>query len=68
MTPTDAIRAGLTPAQLEDELRNHVGELLIAHKYGFRLPEVEALMKHWGMWHLSGRGKSDRTITIGDQQ
>lgn len=34
-------------------------------KYGFHLSEVEMLMRHWGLWHLSKRGKSDRTITIG---
>lgn len=65
MTPTDAIAAGLTPYQLDKELRNHVGETLIAHKYGFHLAEVETLMKRWNLWHLSKRGKSDRTITIG---
>lgn len=68
MQPAEAIAAGLTPRQLEHELREHVGELLIAHKYGFRLCEVEALMRHWGLWHLSKRGKSDRTITMGVQQ
>lgn len=65
MTPGEAIAAGLTPRQLESELRNYVGELLIAHKYGFHQPEVEMLMRRWGLWHLSKRGKSDRTITIG---
>lgn len=65
MKPSEAISAGLTPRQLEQELREHVGELLIAQKYGFRLSEVEMLMRHWGLWHLSKRGKSDRTITIG---
>lgn len=68
MTPTEAINAGLTPRQLEQELREHVGELLISHKYGFHLSEVEMLMKRWQLWHLSKRGKSDRTITIGVQQ
>lgn len=65
MTPTEAINAGLTPRQLEHELREHVGELLISHKYGFHLAEVETLMRRWNLWHLSKRGKSDRTITIG---
>lgn len=68
VTPSDAIAAGLTPRQLEAELREHVGELLIAHKYGLHLSEVETLMKRWQLWHLSKRGKSDRTITIGVQQ
>ena len=40
MSPADAIAAGLTPRQLEQELREHVGELLISHKYGFHLSEV----------------------------
>ena len=65
VTSTEAINAGLSPGQLEKELRNHVGELLIAHKYGFHLAEVETLMRRWNLWHLSKRGKSDRTITIG---
>lgn len=52
------IRAGLTPRELEHEVRNGVAIDRIAVPYCATFAEVAELMDRWGLAHLSGRAKS----------
>lgn len=52
------ILAGLTPRELEHEVRHGAAPEKIAGQFGTRACEVEDLMDRWGLGHLHGRGKS----------
>lgn len=62
MTPQQAIRAGLTPRQLEHLMRNRTPEHEIASAYCMDVIELSWLLTHWGLDHLSGRGKVSVTV------
>ena len=52
------IRAGLTPRELEHEIRNGVAIDRIAVPHSATPADVSDLMDRWGLAHLSGRAKS----------
>lgn len=52
------IRAGLTPRELEHEIRNGVAVDRIAAPHSATSSDVAELMERWGLAHLSGRAKS----------
>jgi hypothetical protein len=61
MTRDDAVRWiqwGLTPRELEHEIRNGVALEQIASAHDATFGEVQDLMDRWGLAHLSGRAKT----------
>ena len=52
------IAAGLTPRELEHEIRHGAAPDKIEAQFGALPGDVPALMDRWGLGHLSGRGKS----------
>lgn len=61
MTPDQAIaliHAGLTPRELEHEIRHGAAPDKIACQFGAKTGDVSALMDRWGLGHLRGREKS----------
>lgn len=61
MSPDQAvalIRAGLTPRELEHEVRHGAAPDRIALQFAARACDVSALMARWGLGHLAGREKS----------
>jgi len=52
------IAAGLTPRELEHEVRHGAAPDRIAVQFAARACDVSALMARWGLGHLAGRDKS----------
>lgn len=52
------IAAGLTPRELEHEVRHGAAPDKIAAQFAAKPCDVSDLMDRWGLGHLSGRGKS----------
>ncbi len=52
------IAAGLTPRELEHEVRHGAAPDKIAAQFAARERDVSDLMDRWGLGHLRGRGKS----------
>lgn len=61
--PERAITNGLTPGKLEHFLRGHACVSDIAAIYLTDVLTVQLLMRRWGLDHLSGREKSNVTLT-----
>lgn len=52
------IAAGLTPRELEHEIRHGAAPDKIGAQFGAQAGDVSALMDRWGLGHLRGREKS----------
>lgn len=52
-----AIASGLTPREMEHNIRNHVPLDEVGRAYGFDLLTMRLLATRWGLDHLTGRSK-----------
>lgn len=65
MTRDDAVRWiqwGLTPRELEHEIRNGVALDQIASAHDATVVDVQDMMHRWGLAHLSGRAKTGARV------
>ena len=65
MTRDEAVRWiqwGLTPRELEHEIRNGVALDQIASAHDATCVDVQDLMDRWGLAHLSGRAKTGARV------
>ena len=65
MTLDDAVRWiqwGLTPRELEHEIRNGVALDQIASAHDASGGDVQDLMDRWGLAHLAGRAKTGARV------